>query len=199
MDYRIHIPEPCYEDWNQMSVEDQGRHCAVCCKIVIDFTEWETSAIIDYLKIKNEERVCGRFNNKQLHQRENDVTPESKLEHIWFSNTSIMRKIWVLILVSFGLITTSCDDSSTGKVDNSNSPDSVSVKERPVLKGNKAQLVDSLINEGHIVGIVDRPEGRMVLVAPPPPPVKTKISFSPPTIKGKVKISVVNDTDSISN
>lgn len=106
-------------------------------------------------------------------------------------NTTVIRKIAAVVLVSFGLLTTSCNDSMTGKVDTSYSD----VKEKPVLKGNKAQLVDSLINKGHIVGIVDRPEGRMVLIAPPPLPIKTTISFKPPTIiKGKVKITVVKDS-----
>lgn len=107
---------------------------------------------------------------------------------IRIANTSFIRKIAVAIMVSFGLLTTSCSDLLKEEADG----DSINVKEKPVLKGNKAQLVDSLINEGHIVGIVVRPEGRMVLIAPPP--IKTNISFKSPTVKGKVQVNVVKDS-----
>lgn len=34
----MHIAKPCHEDWNRMSPNDQGRHCAVCEKTVVDLT-----------------------------------------------------------------------------------------------------------------------------------------------------------------
>ena len=33
------IPEPCHENWNKMTPQEQGRHCAVCSKVVVDFTK----------------------------------------------------------------------------------------------------------------------------------------------------------------
>ena len=32
------IPEPCHESWDGMSPTEQGRHCAVCNKVVLDLT-----------------------------------------------------------------------------------------------------------------------------------------------------------------
>ncbi|MGG5616684.1 hypothetical protein ACPDHI_10415 [Myroides odoratimimus] len=39
MKYRIEIPEPCHEDWDKMAPQDKGRHCAVCDKVVVDFSK----------------------------------------------------------------------------------------------------------------------------------------------------------------
>ena len=33
-----HIPEPCHEDWADMTPAERGRHCAVCDKTVVDLT-----------------------------------------------------------------------------------------------------------------------------------------------------------------
>ena len=64
--YKISIPEPCHEDWNKMSPEQQGRFCGVCSKTVVDFSnksQVEVDAIIDE---KKGEKVCGRFRIEQV-------------------------------------------------------------------------------------------------------------------------------------
>ena len=55
----IHIPEPCHQSWQQMSVNTEGRHCDHCCKTVVDFTRMSDGEIIKYLSAKT--NVCGRF------------------------------------------------------------------------------------------------------------------------------------------
>lgn len=62
---RVHIPKPCGEDWDRMTPETQGRHCANCEKIVTDFTTMSDQELINYLK-KGSEGICGRFRNDQL-------------------------------------------------------------------------------------------------------------------------------------
>lgn len=32
------INEPCHENWSEMTPQEQGRHCAKCDKVVVDFT-----------------------------------------------------------------------------------------------------------------------------------------------------------------
>ncbi len=61
MKKHITIPEPCHENWNEMTPEEQGRHCAVCDKVVMDFTHKSKEEIIDKIE-SSEEQVCGRFN-----------------------------------------------------------------------------------------------------------------------------------------
>lgn len=63
------IPDPCHENWNQMTPKEQGRHCAVCSKVVVDFTkkqEPEINAILSTATGK----VCGHFRVEQLNQEE---------------------------------------------------------------------------------------------------------------------------------
>lgn len=62
---KITIPEPCHENWSNMTPEDKGRHCSVCSKTVIDFTNSEKNEIIDLVENSNE-NVCGRFNPNQI-------------------------------------------------------------------------------------------------------------------------------------
>ncbi|MDM1065077.1 carboxypeptidase-like regulatory domain-containing protein [Myroides odoratimimus] len=59
MKYRIEIPEPCHEDWDKMAPQDKGRHCAVCDKVVVDFSKASKRDIINY--IKKEGKICGRI------------------------------------------------------------------------------------------------------------------------------------------
>lgn len=65
MNKKITIPEPCHENWNDMTPEEQGRHCKVCNKTVVDFTKSSKEEIVE--KVENSsENVCGRFTNRQV-------------------------------------------------------------------------------------------------------------------------------------
>src|SRR5579864_6160519 len=60
----ISIPEPCRQSWQQMTEVSNGRHCAHCCKTVVDFTAMSNEEIITHLS--NLSHVCGRFGQQQL-------------------------------------------------------------------------------------------------------------------------------------
>jgi len=62
----ISIPEPCSEQWQQMTPVDGGRHCESCCKTVVDFTAMADVEIISYFAVKS--NVCGRFDEPQLNR-----------------------------------------------------------------------------------------------------------------------------------
>jgi hypothetical protein len=64
--YQITIPEPCKEDWNEMSPIQQGKHCTVCKKDLVDFTNMSDNSLIDFLSKKKDEKTCGRFHSSQL-------------------------------------------------------------------------------------------------------------------------------------
>jgi hypothetical protein len=66
MTYKINIPKPCHEDWNKFTPAEQGKHCQVCAKTVIDFTSWEPNTIATFLITNKEEETCGRFTKTQL-------------------------------------------------------------------------------------------------------------------------------------
>ena len=64
MSYKITIPEPCNEDWNQMTATQKGAYCKSCAKEVIDFTRISKSELAR--KIKHGQNLCGRFKANQL-------------------------------------------------------------------------------------------------------------------------------------
>ena len=65
MKTRLKIAEPCREDWSKMTTVQKGRHCAVCAKQVVDFSENSKEEIIDYLD-DAEGQTCGRFKKGQI-------------------------------------------------------------------------------------------------------------------------------------
>ena len=75
----IQIPEPCHEDWNQMSPNGLGRHCGSCAKTVVDFTARTDKFIASYFK--EHDNICGRFRPDQLNRpidlsvRRNSILP----------------------------------------------------------------------------------------------------------------------------
>ena len=66
MKFKLNIPEPCNEDWQQMSPTQKGKFCASCQKEVIDFTKLSATEIAR--KTKNAKQLCGRFTSTQLEQ-----------------------------------------------------------------------------------------------------------------------------------
>ncbi|WP_304131403.1 carboxypeptidase-like regulatory domain-containing protein [Mesonia mobilis] len=66
MKFKLNIPEPCHEDWQQMSPTQKGKFCASCQKEVIDFTKLSATEIAR--KTKNATQLCGRFTSTQLEQ-----------------------------------------------------------------------------------------------------------------------------------
>ncbi len=66
MKFKLNIPEPCHEDWQQMSPTQKGKFCDSCQKEVIDFTKLSSTEIAR--KTKNATQLCGRFTQSQLKQ-----------------------------------------------------------------------------------------------------------------------------------
>jgi hypothetical protein len=62
----LQIPEPCHEDWNQMTPQGLGRHCESCAKTVVDFTAKSDKFIASYFK--KHDNICGRFRSDQLNR-----------------------------------------------------------------------------------------------------------------------------------
>lgn len=67
----IYIQEPCHENWNSMTNEEQGRFCHSCSKTVTDFSVMTDTEILKYLSAANGS-TCGRFAsdqvNREIHQ-----------------------------------------------------------------------------------------------------------------------------------
>lgn len=63
---QISIPQPCHEDWDKMTPEEQGRFCSRCQKCVIDFTSFTDSQLYEYMIKHRNNDVCGKFRVAQL-------------------------------------------------------------------------------------------------------------------------------------
>lgn len=61
----IYIQEPCHENWNKMTSEEQGRFCHSCSKTVTDFSVMTDSEILKYLSAAKG-NTCGRFASDQI-------------------------------------------------------------------------------------------------------------------------------------
>ena len=62
---RLEIPQPCHENWQAMTPAEQGRHCAACDKVVLDFTTM-TEAEIKAFFAQRPTNTCGRLRTDQL-------------------------------------------------------------------------------------------------------------------------------------
>ena len=57
---QIDIPNPCSQNWDDMTPVGEGRHCDSCRTTVIDFTTWSDAALYGFFS-KQKEHVCGRY------------------------------------------------------------------------------------------------------------------------------------------
>lgn len=64
----IEIPNPCNASWEEMTQQGNGRHCAACKKVVVDFTRMSGQDIMQYLAGATG-RVCGHFRQEQIAPR----------------------------------------------------------------------------------------------------------------------------------
>jgi TonB-dependent SusC/RagA subfamily outer membrane receptor len=86
MPQQIHlaIPQPCHEDWQNMSTTQQGRFCNSCAKQVIDFTTMSDTEVLHYFLDKKNEKVCGRMYPDQLNRTvTKPVFPKKKKFWYW--------------------------------------------------------------------------------------------------------------------
>lgn len=66
---QLTIPSPCNANYSSMQEVAEGKHCTICSQSVTDFTGWSKEEIVVYLRARSNEKVCGRFGNRQLANR----------------------------------------------------------------------------------------------------------------------------------
>ncbi len=75
----INIPNPCSQNWDEMTPSGNGRHCTHCRTTVIDFTTWTDAELYKFFT-KGNGNVCGRYLSTQLNRRINiPPQPHSRL------------------------------------------------------------------------------------------------------------------------
>ncbi|MCL9804328.1 carboxypeptidase-like regulatory domain-containing protein [Flavobacterium amniphilum] len=89
---RLHlsIPEPCHENWQQMTPAEKGRFCAACQKNVHDFTKSTDREIIK--AYEKDQKLCGRFLNTQL---DRELMIPRKRKSLWLASVFLgMISMW---------------------------------------------------------------------------------------------------------
>lgn len=71
--FKIHIPEPCHEDWGKMTPNEQGAFCKSCAKTVVDFSKKTDEEVQMYLAENIDKKICGRFLPSQLDDEQEEI------------------------------------------------------------------------------------------------------------------------------
>ena len=107
---KIQIPKPCHENWNTMTLNQQGRFCGSCAKSVVDFTKMKTPEIQQYFIQNQGKKICGRFNNDQLYSIRISIPAG-----VFYSQTQFHKIFLLALLLSMGTTLISCSDNYGGK------------------------------------------------------------------------------------
>lgn len=86
---QLTIPEPCHENWQQMTPTEQGRYCNTCAKEVIDFSMMTDTEVLNYFTHITHDKVCGRALPSQL-DRTITLPKEPKKRLFWYWNYIVM-------------------------------------------------------------------------------------------------------------
>ncbi|ARV15503.1 energy transducer TonB [Polaribacter sp. SA4-12] len=132
--FKITIPKPCHENWNEMTPKEKGRFCKSCSKTVVDFTKKSTVEIQDYLVKNKSKRVCGHFYRKQL----DSVTIE--IPRIAFNQQLSFQKLFTLSLffvMGTSLFSCQYSDGKKQKIENIIIIDTLKIEKVSILKTRK--------------------------------------------------------------
>ena len=77
--YTVSIPQPCHENWQEMSPVERGRFCQACQTVVTDFSSLSDDEIIQHIERSAGAKMCGRFSNEQINR---PLLPEIKVHRI---------------------------------------------------------------------------------------------------------------------
>jgi hypothetical protein len=111
---KIQINDPCHENWQDMTPNQQGAFCKVCNKDVVDFSKKSITEIKSFFTEKAEGKICGRFEKKQLVYLSFDDFFNS------FKYWALSKKFAVIFFFTFGFLSLNTNAQSdkhlTGKV-----------------------------------------------------------------------------------
>jgi len=103
MQIKITIPQPCNANWQEMSPRHNGRHCSLCDKTVVDFSDLTSEEITAYLQQHRGEKTCGRFRQQQLQKPVSIQAPSA-----FQGNSSYFQKAAAILAICTALHLQSC-------------------------------------------------------------------------------------------
>lgn len=165
MKHKLTIPEPCTENWNKMTPNENGRFCLSCSKTVVDFTEMLADEVQHFFIQNQNQNICGRFKNSQL----NTITIQIPSRIL--NNQRYYHKMFLLALfITMGTTLFSCQDKNGNK----QKIDKVEV----IQDGTPVEHIS--VGEPKINNLQD------TIVPPPPPPPKVDhVKFVKPVLTNR--------------
>lgn len=159
--FKIMIPEPCHEDWNKMTPNDNGRFCGSCSKNIVDFTNKLPEEIQAYFLQHN--NVCGRFKKSQL-----DSLTIQIPNRVLYSQTQYHKIFLLALFIAMGTTLFSCADKNGNK-----------------QKIDKIEVVEDTSKLEHTtVGVMlpTKHNSKNTIPPPPPTPKINQVKFVKPNI-----------------
>lgn len=75
----ISVPDPCSQDWNEMTPVEKGKFCTRCQKNVVDFSALTDREVYGCFSAVTT-ILCGRFHRSQLHT---GLRPQKRTARAW--------------------------------------------------------------------------------------------------------------------
>ncbi len=178
----ITIPKPCSENWENMSLTQKGRHCFSCEKEVVDFTRFSDQELLQYFSQPktNEQKICGRFNQTQLHPISVETAKPFRTNVLW------QQFLYLLVTLIYPAIT-SCQSNKTttkGKVKTTVTTEQIQPQVRNCVV---PEDIDNQKIQGEVVEIKPKQSE---------PEIMGKIMVQPPVQQPKPSIAPKHDRPS---
>ncbi|MCR4031658.1 MULTISPECIES: energy transducer TonB [Flavobacterium] len=109
--HKITIAEPCHENWDQMTPNENGRFCMSCSKTVIDFTSMLPEEIQHFFIQNKNEKICGRFRKSQLES----ITIQIP-NRVLYTQTHYHKIFLLALFITMGTTLFSCADNEGNKI-----------------------------------------------------------------------------------
>ena len=171
--YKITISEPCQEDWNKMTPNDQGRFCMSCAKTVVDFTAMLPEEVQHFFIQNQNQNICGRFKKSQL----DSITIQIP-SRVLYKQTQYHKMFLLALFIVMGTTLFSCADKNGNK-----------------QKIDKIEVVDDSLEVKSIITKEPTLVKKKTLNNPPiKPQIKKIITVS--TVTGAIEIPIVYEDNS---
>jgi hypothetical protein len=108
--FKLTIPEPCHENWDEMTPKDSGRFCINCSKTVIDFITMLPEEVQHFFIQNQNERICGRFKNEQLETLTIQIP-----SRVLYTQTNYHKMFLLALFIAMGTTLFSCQDKDGNK------------------------------------------------------------------------------------
>ncbi|MDX6181414.1 energy transducer TonB [Flavobacterium sp. Fl-77] len=132
--FKLAIPEPCSEDWNQMTPTENGRFCASCVKTVVDFSAMLPAEVQQFFIQNQNQTICGRFKASQL-----DTISIQIPIRVLHTQTQYHKMFLLALFIAMGTTLFSCAD----KDGNKNSIDKIEIVGDTAQSEDESEAVSS--------------------------------------------------------